>query len=32
MTYIYFIRHAEPDLTVHDDEIRPLTKTVKNHL
>ena len=25
MTYVYFIRHAEPDLTVHDDEIRPLT-------
>ncbi|MCD4714437.1 MAG: phosphoglycerate mutase family protein [Clostridiales bacterium] len=26
MTYVYFIRHAEPDLTIHDDETRPLTK------
>ena len=25
MTTIYFIRHAEPDLTIHDDYSRPLT-------
>lgn len=25
MTHIYFIRHAEPDFTIHDDETRPLT-------
>jgi 2,3-bisphosphoglycerate-dependent phosphoglycerate mutase len=26
MTNIYFIRHAEPDFTVHDDFTRPLTE------
>lgn len=26
ITNIYFIRHAEPDYSVHDDETRPLTK------
>lgn len=26
MTNIYFIRHAEPDTSIHDDEKRPLTK------
>jgi len=25
MTTIYFIRHAEPDTSVIDDRIRPLT-------
>lgn len=25
MTTIYFIRHAQPDYSVHDDAIRPLT-------
>lgn len=25
MTTVYFIRHAESDTTVHDDQIRPLT-------
>jgi len=25
MTTIYFIRHAEPDTTIHDDYTRPLT-------
>lgn len=25
MTCIYFVRHAEPDYSVHDDMIRPLT-------
>lgn len=25
MTIIYFIRHAEPDLTIHDEMTRPLT-------
>ena len=25
MTSIYFVRHAEPDFTVHDDLMRPLT-------
>lgn len=25
ITNVYFIRHAEPDYSVHDDEIRPLT-------
>ena len=25
VTHIYFIRHAEPDFTNHDDETRPLT-------
>lgn len=26
MTTIYFIRHAEPDYSEHEDEIRPLTE------
>lgn len=26
MTKVYFIRHAEPDFTVHDDQSRPLTE------
>lgn len=26
MTNVYFIRHAEPDYTNHDDETRPLTE------
>ena len=26
MTNIYFIRHAEQDKSIHDDEKRPLTK------
>ncbi len=26
MTHIYFIRHAEPDFSVHDDATRPLTR------
>ena len=26
MTKVYFIRHAEPDLTNHDDLLRPLTE------
>jgi 2,3-bisphosphoglycerate-dependent phosphoglycerate mutase len=26
ITIIYFVRHAEPDYSVHDDEIRPLTQ------
>lgn len=26
MTQIYFIRHAEPDYSVHDDATRPLTR------
>ncbi len=26
MTRIYFVRHAEPDRSVHDDRTRPLTK------
>lgn len=25
MTTIYFVRHAEPDFTIHEDRIRPLT-------
>lgn len=25
ITNIYFVRHAEPDYSVHDDEIRPLS-------
>ncbi|MCL2406446.1 MAG: histidine phosphatase family protein [Defluviitaleaceae bacterium] len=25
MTTVYFIRHAEPDINVHDDQTRPLT-------
>lgn len=24
-TVVFFIRHAEPDYSVHDDPIRPLT-------
>ena len=27
MTVIDLIRHAEPDVTVHDDMLRPLTQT-----
>lgn len=26
MTRIYFVRHAEPDRSVHDDRLRPLTE------
>lgn len=26
MTHIYFVRHAEPDFSVHDDACRPLTE------
>ncbi|WP_297951876.1 histidine phosphatase family protein [uncultured Lactobacillus sp.] len=26
MTTVYFVRHAQPDLSVHDDLTRPLTK------
>lgn len=26
MTHIYFVRHAEPDFSVHDDMARPLTE------
>jgi len=26
MTHIYFVRHAEPDFSVHNDENRPLTE------
>lgn len=26
MTTVYFVRHAEPDFTVHDDRTRPLTE------
>ena len=26
MTHIYFVRHAQPDFTVHDDRSRPLTE------
>lgn len=26
MTNVYFVRHAEPDFSIHEDEIRPLTK------
>ena len=26
MTHIYFVRHAEPDFSVHDDRSRPLTE------
>ena len=26
MTYVYFVRHAEPDFSVHDDITRPLTE------
>ena len=26
MTHIYFVRHAEPDFSVHDDMTRPLTE------
>jgi 2,3-bisphosphoglycerate-dependent phosphoglycerate mutase len=29
-TVAYFIRHAEPDYSVHDDSIRPLTDKGKN--
>lgn len=25
MTSVYFVRHAQPDITVHDDRTRPLT-------
>jgi len=25
MTKIYFVRHAQPDFSIHDDRIRPLT-------
>jgi len=25
MTTIYFVRHAEPDLNIHDDDLRPLS-------
>ena len=27
MTTIYFVRHAEPDLSIHDDLMRPLTES-----
>lgn len=27
MTIVYFVRHAKPDLSVHDDLTRPLTKS-----
>ena len=26
MTHVYFVRHAEPDFSVHDDATRPLTE------
>lgn len=26
MTEVYFVRHAEPDYSIHDDRIRPLTE------
>lgn len=26
MTYIYFIRHAHPDYSIHDDSLRPLNE------
>ena len=26
MTTVYFVRHAQPDLSVHDDLTRPLTE------
>lgn len=31
MTKIYFVRHAQPDYSIHDDLIRPLTtKGIEN--
>lgn len=30
ITNIYFVRHAEPDYSIHDDSIRPLTDKGKN--
>ena len=30
ITNIYFVRHAEPDYSVHDDSIRPLSDKGKN--
>lgn len=30
MTNIYFVRHAEPDLNIHDDLMRPLTAKGKS--
>ncbi|HAR84900.1 MAG TPA: histidine phosphatase family protein, partial [Clostridium sp.] len=26
MTNIYFVRHCEPDFSIHEDLIRPLTQ------
>ena len=28
MTTVYFVRHAQPDLSVHDDLTRPLTENL----
>lgn len=30
ITNIYFVRHAEPDYSIHEDSIRPLTDKGKN--